>query len=213
MNCKYSFIGLLLLLAASPALAITKDLGVVGKTYPVVEPDILAEIQEQTVEKSQLTIEQMFDRMKNYQPASLHALPHAIADKSFQVDMTYTLNRDLTDTDGRAIYPKGYTFNPLEYVTMHGGLMVIDGDDPRHVEWLKKTPYADNHRVRLLLSSGHAFGLVEKLQRPVFYLTDDIARRLSLTAVPSLVIQQGDKMQIHEFYVPNEMQVTSDENN
>ncbi len=41
-----------------------------------------------------------------------------------------------------------------------------------------------------------------QLKRSVFYLTDEIAERLQLAAVPSLVFQKGDKLEVREIMVP-----------
>ena len=83
-------------------------------------------------------------------------------------------------------------------------MLVIDGNDPAQVKWFKKTPYASNHQVRLLLSDGHAYELIKQLKRSVFYLTDEIAGRLHLSAAPALIIQKGDRLQVREFPVPEE---------
>jgi len=199
-----------LLLAAS-AQATVKNLGAVGRTYPVVESDGLAAIAP-----SQSNIEQLQqkigEKIKNYQPADIHPLPRASADRSFLVDMTYSLDRDLTNAENKVIYPKGYTFNPLDYITLLGWLVIIDGDDPSQVRWFKTSPYYKNHQARLLLARGQAADLTEKLQRPVFYLTDEIAKRLHLVATPSVVVQKGDKVEVFEFYVPPEMLGKPDEN-
>jgi len=32
--------------------------------------------------------------------------------------MTYTLKEDITGADGKVIYPKGYQYNPMEYMFM-----------------------------------------------------------------------------------------------
>ena len=120
--------------------------------------------------------------------------------------MNYTLKQDLVDGEGNALYPKGYTFNPLDYLSFSGGLVVIDGDDPLQIDWFKKTPYADNHRAKLLLSNGSAFELVRQLKRPVFYLTSDIAKRLQLTAVPAIVLQKEHKMLVQEVVIPRDKQ-------
>ena len=204
MNCKAVLIILitLFLFADTAAWGIVKDLGTTGVTYPVVEPDILAELK-QRAEQADRSIDKakFLERMRSYQPANLHKLPRATADKSKMVDMTYTLERDLIDGDNKVIYPKGYTYNPLNYVTVPDGLIVIDGDDPEQVKWFRKSPYFENHQARLLISDGYVFELIEKLQRPVFYLTNDIAERLQLSAVPSLIFQQGNKMQVQEFKI------------
>ena len=182
------------------------NLGTVGETYPVLEPDVVAELRQEAAkhdanEKLPLSL-----LMQSYQPANLHALPSATANRSFLVDMNYTLDQDLLDGEGKALYPKGYTFNPLDYLSFSGGLVVIDGDDPLQIDWFKKTPYADNHRARLLLSNGSAFELIRQLKRPVFYLTSDIAKRLRLTAVPSIVVQQENKMLVKEVVIPRDKQ-------
>lgn len=205
MNYKFSLLAIIFVFAVTPAWGIVKDLGVVGETYPVVEPDILAELRQKAAQTDlNKDRKKILKQIKNFQPADLHNLPRATANLAKMVDMTYTLDRDLIDQDGRVIYPRGYTFNPLDYVTVPGGMVIIDGDDPDQLNWFKNSPYFENHQARLLISGGHAFGLIEKLQRPVFYLTDDIAKRLQLSAVPSLVFQQGNKMQVHEFKVVDE---------
>ena len=199
------------LFLAAPALATIKDLGTVGRTYPVVEPDGLADIQQPSERMKEFQGELLAERIKNYQPANLHPLPRATTDRTFLVDMTYTLDRDLADSDGKVIYPKGYTFNPLDYIALPGGLVVIDGNDPDQIKWFEASQYCKNHQARLLLSNGQAAGLTEKFKRPTFYLTDDIAKRLHLDAVPSVVIQKGHKVQVSEFYVPDRIQGNSDE--
>jgi len=189
-----------LLIAVSSARAtVFHDLGIVGETYPVQEPDVIAETRRNAAMKKDNT---MLERMKTYRPARLHTLPRATADRTFLVDMTYTLDRDLMDADGKVIYPRGFTFNPLDYIPFSGNLVVIDGQDASQVTWLQASPYFENHRARLLLSDGHAPELIETLRHPVFYLTDDIAERLKLRAVPSVVVQKDGKLQVREFYVP-----------
>ena len=136
--------------------------------------------------------------------ATAAPLPQAIEDRTFFVDMSYTLDRDLVDGDGKVIYPKGFTFNPLDYVSFPGGLLVIDGDDPSQIKWFTETPYAENHQVRLLLAGGYASQLTKRFKRSVFYLVDEIAERLQLAAVPSLVIQKGNMLQVQEFLVQKE---------
>ena len=206
MNSNFLLIPatVVVVLFANPALGTIRNLGVVGATYPVVEPDVMAELKEQAGDRKRLTDDEFLERMKTYQPKDLHHLPRAIRDKTFLVDMTYTLNQDLRDGNGKVIYPKGFTFNPLDYVSFSGGMMVIDGADPVQVKWFKKTPYTDNHRVQLLLSGGYAYELIKQFKRSVFYLTDEIAKRLQLSAVPSLVIQKDKKLQVHEFLIPEE---------
>ena len=204
MNCKFLLLltAIFIVWSANQAFGMIKNLGVVGETYPIAESDVVAELKEEAARKNHFGDDEFLERMKTYQPADIHYLPRATMDRTFLVDMTYTLERDLLDGDGKVIYPKGFTFNPLDYVSFSGGMLVIDGSDPTQVRWFTKTPYVNNHRVRLLLSGGYAYNLIEELKRSVFYLTDEIADRLQLTAAPSLVIQKGEKLQVREFLVP-----------
>ncbi len=211
MNCKFLFITLALFVVSTVEATVLTNLGSVGETYPVVESNVVTELKQKAAELDRDNNNSLLEEMKEYQPTTLQTLPRAAADKTFLVDMAYTLDRDLVDGDGKIIYPKGYTFNPLDYISFPGGLVVLDGDDPSQIKWYKTSPYFENHQARLLLSNGYAFKLIEKLQRPIFYLTDDIARRLQLTAVPSVVIQKGDKMQVREIYVPPGRQGELDE--
>ena len=92
----------------------------------------------------------------------------------------------------------GVPFNPLRFVSLSGALVVIDGSDPEQVAWFKDSPYGANHRALLLLSGGLAAALRDELQRPVAYLTEDIARRLQLRAVPSIVVERDNQLVIRE---------------
>lgn len=206
MNCKIAAAILWSIVAVSTVQAGTiRNLGVVGATYSIPEPSILADLQGQ-VAKNNHAKQQWHEQIKTYQPGELYNLPQATTDRTYQVDMTYTLNRDLTDADGKLIYPKGYTFNPLNYIDFPGAIIVIDGANPNQVAWFKQTPYAENHQMKLLITDGLAPELIQTLQRPVFYLTEDIARRLQLQAVPSLIFQREKMMHVHEIKLSDKQQ-------
>ncbi len=51
----------------------------------------------------------------------------------------------------------------------------------------------------------------EQLKRPVFYLTGDIAKRLQLSAVPSIVVQKEHQMLVQEIVVPQDKQEALDD--
>lgn len=217
MNCKlFSLLLMALFVAGDTGQAtvtdtVIKNLGSVGKTYPVAEPDITEELRKwaANLDAGRKT-QQFLERMKSYQPANLQKLPTAKDDRTFQVNMSYTIERDITDYAGNIIYSRGFVFNPLEHLTFPGGLVVIDGTDPLQIKWFKSTSYADNHRAKLLLSDGYAQELGRQLHRSVFYLTADLAKRLRLVAVPSVIVQKGQHMEVHEVKVVRE-RLESDE--
>ena len=186
----------LLLAGLSPAWAgEVEQLEPVGPTSAVIESDLVDELRQRAVS---VDVEQLRHAQAGYQPANLHALPRATKDTTTMVDLTHTLEQDLVDAQGTILYPRGFTFNPLRYVSLSGALVVIDGSDPEQVAWFKGSPYDANRRALLLLSGGLAAALRDELGRPVAYLTEDIARRLQLRAVPSIVVEQDSQLVIRE---------------
>jgi conjugal transfer pilus assembly protein TraW len=207
-----SMLGLALSQAVIAGTAV-KDLGTVGATYPVVEPDLVTELKNEAIRQNKdRDIAKILDLMKTYQPANLDKLPHATDDRTFLVNMDYTVTQDVVDGEGTILYPRGFTFNPLDYLSFPGGLVVIDGTDPLQIKWFQLTSYADNHHVRLLLSDGYAYELSRRLKRSVFYLTTDIAERLQLAAVPSVVVQEDRNLRVHEIKVVREALEDTDDN-
>ena len=167
----------------------------VGPTSAVVETDLGEELRQRAVS---VDVEQLRHTQARYQPANLHALPRAEKDTTTMVDLTHTLEQDVQDANGQVLYPAGFTFNPLRYVSLSGALVVIDGSDPEQVAWFKDSPYGANRRALLLLSGGLAAALRDELRRPVAYLTEDIARRLQLRAAPSVVMEHDQHLTVRE---------------
>ena len=167
----------------------------VGPTSAVIETDLAEELRQRAV---RVDVERLRSAQARYQPANLQALPRAEKDTTTMVDLTHTLEQDLVDAQGTVLYPAGFTFNPLRYVSLSGALVVIDGSDPEQVAWFKGSPYGANRRALLLLSGGLAAPLRDELRRPVAYLTKDIAQRLQLRAVPSVVVERDNQLEIRE---------------
>jgi len=177
------------------AVAAHTRLETVGKTYSIVEQDITKELQQKA---TNIDLDALFNTHNRYQPANLHTLPRASSDRVFTIDLTHTLDHDIKDSQGNLLYPQGFSFNPLQYAGLSGGLVVIDGSDPEQVEWFKGSPYFQNHRAILLLSGGYAAEVKKEMMRSVYYLTHDIATRLQLKAAPSVVIELDNKLTVRE---------------
>ena len=178
-------------------------LGTYGATYPVAERDALEEIQERA---RQVDWQKVLDRRKldSYQgPPDRGSLPRAKRERTFAVDLTYTVEMDVPDGKGSILYPRGYTFNPLDYVVYPKTVVVINGNDPEQVQWFATSEYATRLDVTLLLTEGRHTVVAKRLQRPLFYADRKIIDRLRLKAVPSLVRQKGRMMDVTEVFVPS----------
>ena len=197
-NCKFFILILIVgLLPASPAFG--KNFGTIGMTYPIVEPDLVEEIKA-SIDYEKLA-KVMEEHRQSYKAKDIYALPTVKRDRTFFVDMTYTLDNDIANENGEIMYQRGLTWNPLDYVSLPGGLVVINSEDAKQVEWFLKSPYNRNRQIKLLISAGFAAPLMKQLDRPVFYLTKTIADRLQLAAAPCVITQNGKKMMVQEIKI------------
>ncbi len=188
----------------APASGIAKDLGRTGATYDIVEPDALVEIEQAA---GRVDWDRAFDReqtkkaLQNFKPGGMKRFPRARKDRVRLVDMTYMLDVDIPDGKGGVLYPKGFSFNPLDYISYPGVIVIIDGADREQVAWFKSSRWAKDHRVTLLLSNGSYYDAMRDLGRPVFYALPSVAQRLKIEAVPSVVVQKNRMMEVEEVYV------------
>ena len=179
-------------------------LGTFGATHKIAEKDAVAELKEkaaQTDWKKHFNPEKIKALAKNYRP-DLVKLPKAAENKAFLVDMTYTLEFDIPDGKGGILYPAGYKFNPLEYLNFSKTLVIFDGTDSEQVKWCQ-TSYADDYNSTLLITGGSCYDLSGLFKRPVFYASADIIRRFGVRAVPSVISQQKNYMEIKEIEIKN----------
>lgn len=181
-----------------------KDLGVVGVTYSISEKDALSEIEERAGKvdwKKHFNKDKTEKLVKKYKPSGLIHLPRAERDRAFTVDMTYTLPFDIPDGKSGILYPKGYTFNPLDYLGYRLTLIVLDGSDKDQVEWFKQSKYAKEHTAKLLITGGYTQTLAGSLKMPVFYADSRVVEKFRLQAVPSVIVQKERVMEVKEIYV------------
>ncbi len=186
--------------------SMAKDLGVFGAVYDITEKDALKEIEEKAREvdiKRAINRGELATKVKNYTPGDLKEakLPPARKERTFLVDMTYTLDRDIADEKGNVIYPKGYTFNPLDYITYPGVIVILDAKSPQQVAWFKQSAYGNDPMTKLLITDGSCADSSTALRRPVFYASRAIVDIFQIEAVPSVVRQKGAFMDVREIPV------------
>ena len=190
-----------------------RNLGSYGQTYSIVEPDALEELRQRA---ARIDWSKVFskraqeDKIKNFKPPNLPSLTRVERDRTFLVDLTYTLPFDIPDGKGGVLYPKGYSINPLDYVNYPRTLVIINGDDKDQVRWFKDSPYAEAIDVTLLITDGSYYELARKFKRPVFYLTAGLAHRLGIDHVPSVVRQRGRYMEVREVAITNRKKIAKD---
>jgi conjugal transfer pilus assembly protein TraW len=188
----------------SPGHCRIKDLGQMGRTYPIAEQDALTEIQNKAAHTDWSKVinpETRRQKIENYRPKKQVFLPRAVKNRKYLVNMTYTLPFDIPDGKGGILYPKGYTFNPLDYVQYPNILVIINAADPDQTAWFASSRYAGDYRTKLLITEGSYYDTANRLKRPVFYVMPKIAKRLHLVAVPSVARQVGNQMEVREIEI------------
>lgn len=200
-------IGLILasisLLSTQAASALTV-IGTLGATYQIAEKDALSAMESKAKEKDW---KQVFSDKKtksailSFKPDDLQKLPAAKESRSFRFKMEYILEFDITDDKGNIIYPKGFLFNPLEYVTLPNTLVVIDGTDKKQVTWFKQSEYRKDFKVMLLITDGKYSDLIQDLKIPVFYANSTIVGKFRLQVTPSVIRQDQSYLEVSEIEI------------
>jgi len=192
-------------IAISLMLSIT-PLGTYGNTYPIEEKDAIVEMEEKIkkvdVEKIRKELE---TKMRNHKPHDLASLQIAEKSYSYLVDMTYTLDVDIpkVNSEGKVegiIYPKGYTFNPLDYMPVDPPpLVIFNGENTKEKEWVKKKMKENDPRMKnamLVVTQGSFIKLAEEMKKPVYYLKEIMVERLKLRNTISIVYREKNKMRV-----------------
>jgi|APFre7841882654_1041346.scaffolds.fasta_scaffold20635_2 conjugal transfer pilus assembly protein TraW len=186
--------------------ALAKDLGKYGATYPIIEEDAISQMKKAIAryDWEKFKIKQK-EKIKNFKPKDLVDLPVAKEDKVFKVDMTGAIKEDIIGRDGEVIYPKGYKYNPMEYVFMRRIIVFINGKDEKQIEWYKKSPYPADMRTMLLITDGSYLDVRKKLNTmTVYYANKEIIERMGIKAVPSVAVQKGTELEVQEYALKKE---------
>lgn len=200
---KRLFISTLIMLACS-APAAAKDYGQHGTLWPVIEPDLLQQIEarlkhlEATGETARLN-----ERLKQRtiarvnRPEPVAGIIHAVSHRSWQFDPTISAERDVADGKGRIIIARGTRVNPLDTVSLRAPLVFLDGDDPAQLAWASARYGKTN--AKLILVRGAPLALMKARQRRFYFdQGGGLVKHFGIRAVPAVVEQQGRLLRISE---------------
>ena len=194
-------------LLAPTAFAV--ELGVIGPTYEISEPHLLQMIDRRLrdMERSgelQRLVEQARDRgiesVKHPPPvAGLHPTETA---RTYYVDPSFTLDRNILGPQGELLFAAGTRKNPLEVVSLSRHLLFFDARDPRQISRARQLIALFRGRVKPILVGGSYLDLMQSWHVPVYYDQQGLlTRRLGITQVPALVSQEGLRLRIDELAV------------
>jgi conjugal transfer pilus assembly protein TraW len=187
-----------LLLAASVLIAASAHAATstIGRTWPIAEPDALAEIEARTA-KLPADMRAKYGPRSSWSAMRAASLAPATKSQTRSVVPFYTLDTEIRLPSGELLYPKGYSFNPLAYVTLPQRLVIVH---PRDLDWALRSARLTDF---ILLAAGNthdddAITLSERTGRPIFILEERIKDRLNLTVAPVIVAQVGTRLELTE---------------
>jgi len=195
------------------AAAQAGDLGTIGPAYPVAEPHLLDFIRTRLQEKERSGELQKLVKDAQTRGAAAVTTPTPVAGvsaaqiaRTFYVDPTFVLDRNILDDKGRLLFAAGTRKNPLEIVSLSKHLLFFDGRDRRQVARARDmiTFYrARKIPVKPILVGGSYLDLMKAWRAPVYYDQQGLlTRRLGIGHVPALVTQEGLRLRIDELVLP-----------
>ncbi len=165
----------------------SETVGITGKVYPIEEKDAYEEILQRAQKIKWSMIERKFKETVKDNLVVNYNLRKAKDDRIFYVDPTYTLPVDMVDAEGRIIYPKGFTFNPLDYVVFREKLVFINGNSVDEINWLKKQPLLYDYNTLVIVTSGDVFKVSSLLNKVAYRANDRIIERFKIQSTPTIV--------------------------
>ena len=188
-------IALLLVAAALVAGMAKAATSTIGRTWPIAEPDALAEIEAKAATLPSMV--ENFGPRSKWSAMRAASLGKSIRTARRSVVPFYTLATEIRLPDGKLLYPAGFTFNPLTYVSLPQRLVIAHAHD---LDWALRTA-APTDWILLAANgqpSADPIALGEKVGRPLYILEERVKERLGLTVAPVIVRQVGQKLELTE---------------
>ena len=187
--------------AAYPVSA--KDLGVLGETWRIEEPDLLTQVENVLVdmdrsgELARLNDEARARARERLEaPPAVPGIAPATAPRTWLFDPAITVAEDILGSGGAVIAGAGTRIEPLAHRPLTQELLFIDGTRPVEVEWA----LAQVSPTRIVLLAGRPFDLARAHGRAFYFdQAGTLAERFGLSATPSRLNQEGLKLRITEF--------------
>jgi conjugal transfer pilus assembly protein TraW len=180
------------------------DHGVVGQTFSIVEPDLLATI-EAKLQRLQANGE--IDRMnaafakrteaRVRRPQPVSGITPAAEARTWAYDPTITIERDVQDQKGNYIARRGQTVNPLDFAAVTQALVFVDGDNDAEMAWATAN-YSDL-KAKIILVSGSPIDEMTQRQRRFYFDQEGrLTGKLGIRHTPAIAVQDGRVMKLTE---------------
>lgn len=180
------------------------DHGVMGQTFPVIEPDLLA-VMEAKLRQMEASgkIDAINQEMKRKaiarvrRPQPVGGLSPAASSRTWLFDPSITVEDDILDNDGNIIAYRGQRVNPLEIMPMRKSLAFVDGDRIEELKWAVSR--GDDSKVKIIFVNGSPFDEMKGYQRRFYFDQGGfLVEKFGIQRTPALVEPEGQMMKVTE---------------
>ncbi len=215
-----------LVLALTFSVSYSKDLGDYGQTFSISEENIVEMIKHKLQgmqDSGQLSKIEEEAKKRVYKSATeptVVGLETTISPEIYFYTPIFTLQEDLKDSNGRLIYPKGTTINPLDSSTYPNKLgdvykfdyktklVFFNGSDNKQINLVSKLikQYKDKgQKFKLIMTGGNISDTSKYLkQRTYFDQHGLITTKMGVKHVPTVASVDGSHFEIKEYSVYHE---------
>jgi conjugal transfer pilus assembly protein TraW len=134
-------------------------------------------------------------------PRPVHGVSTTETARTFYVDPTWTLDRNVVDEQGKLLFPAGTKVNPLDYAPLTQYLLFFDQREKAQVAFARRFIEQSKARVKPILVGGEPLKLMRQWKREVFYDQGGVlSRKFLLKQSPAIVSQEGKRLRIDEIH-------------
>ncbi|MEB2500725.1 type-F conjugative transfer system protein TraW [Burkholderia cenocepacia] len=179
-------------------------LGAIGSTYPIAEPDAVAQImaklraKERSGELKRLqeaSTQRSLDSAQN--PAPVEGIRTATERSLRLIDPTVTYSKPVTTDNGRVVIPAGTKLNPLDLMPFTETLVFFDGRDPEQAAGVERMMAHAGARVKPVLVAGSWLDLTKQFKKQVYFDQHGVlSARFGISVVPAVIQQRGKQLEL-----------------
>lgn len=194
-----------MLILSTPVFA--SDLGVIGPVYPIAETDFMQQVQA-TLKQKEASGDLARWRTQQVEalqaaadrPAPVQGLRPTLHTQSWFWDPSIIIPTDMRDANGHLLLAAGSHFNPLTQIRTWTPLIFFDGDNPDQVAWAVSLNQQLQGKEHLILVNGSLSKTALSFPNNHLYFDQDgrLVQRLSITHIPAIVSQSGQRLAITE---------------
>ena len=187
--------------------ASARDRGVLGQTWPVEEPDLLASIEGRLdtlqanggIERMQREMVAKAERRVR-RPERVGGLGSAEKPRRWSFDPSIVVENDIRDQKGNLVAAAGARVNPLAFVQLKQDIVFVDGDDEAQVAWAVDGWTAS--KAKIVFVSGSPFDRMKDHKRRFFFdQRGELVRKFGIQHVPAVVRGRGEVLDIEEVVI------------